>query len=76
MRDETMADEMEARLIEFGVRILNVATALPKSIAAEASCRSIASLRNGWGTQLRGSARLGKPRRFRSQVKNRSQGAQ
>jgi four helix bundle protein len=35
MRDEAMADQLESRLIDFGVRILKVASALPKSIAAK-----------------------------------------
>ena len=33
MRDETLADELQNRLIDFAVRIINVADALPNSPA-------------------------------------------
>ena len=35
MRDEGMADNLEARLVDFAVRILNVATALPRTTAGK-----------------------------------------
>jgi hypothetical protein len=62
--NQSFADKLEDRLIEFAVRIIRLAARLPRTPTGETRIWTDPSIRHIPSTKLWRGARRGKPRRF------------
>ena len=73
---QSKADELEERLIDFAVRIVNLSASLPRTPAGKHIAGQIMRSGTSPAPNYGEARRCGKPCRFHSQITNRSEGVE